>query len=325
MNRLELDGELSQDISRAVALLRRGELVAIPTETVYGLAADASSEQAIANVFRAKQRPLTHPLIVHLGDSRQMADWAVDIPALAYELAEQFWPGPLTLILKKSAMAPAIVTAGQDTIALRIPGHPVALDILREFGGALAAPSANKYGRISPTAASHVMAQFDNEIAAVVDGGLCPVGIESSIVDLSTDQPRILRPGLLDKELIKNGIAAYGQANEGNQPRVSGSDLRHYAPTKPASLCPPKELKQRIEQQSTGRVQVWSLTPNRYDLQNVDWVVMPVDPVFYARELYLRLHDFEQSDNELLIIEQPPLTTIWRGINNRLQRATSQL
>lgn len=323
MNRLDLDGELSQDIAQAVALLQRGELVAIPTETVYGLAADASNEQAISKVFTAKQRPLTHPLIVHLANSQQMADWAVNIPELAWQLAEEFWPGPLTLILNKSAMAPAIVTGGQDTIALRIPGHPVALDILQAFGGALAAPSANQYGRISPTSASHVVTQFGNEIAAVVDGGLCPIGIESSIVDLSSGQARILRPGLLDKELTKFGIAAYGQSSDSNEPRVSGSDIRHYAPSKPASLCPPQELKQRIEQQPADRIQVWSLTPNRFDLEHVDWVVMPVDPAFYARELYLRLHDFEQSENDMLIIEQPPVTVLWQGINNRLQRATS--
>ncbi|GGD68498.1 L-threonylcarbamoyladenylate synthase [Lacimicrobium alkaliphilum] len=322
MNRLKLDGEISQDISRAVALLREGELVAIPTETVYGLAADASNEQAVGKVFSAKRRPLSHPLIVHVGEPGQLSEWATDIPALAWQLAEQFWPGPLTLILKKSPMAPAIITGGQDTIALRIPGHPVALAILKEFGGALAAPSANRYGRISPTAASHVFGQFGDDVMAVVDGGLCPVGIESSIVDLSTEEPRILRPGLLDGELVKAGVAPYRQDGESQGPRVSGSDLRHYAPVKPASLCPPKELKTRIEQQSGGKIQVWSLTPNRYGLQHVDWVVMPVDPAFYARELYLRLHDFENSDNDLLIIEQPPVTSLWRGINNRLQRAT---
>ncbi|WP_088329096.1 L-threonylcarbamoyladenylate synthase [Lacimicrobium sp. SS2-24] len=324
MKRLELDGEKREDIRQAASLLRDGELVAIPTETVYGLAADASNEQALARLFSAKQRPLSHPLIVHIGDIAQLRDWAQDITPIAYELAEQFWPGPLTMILKKSPSAPALVTGGQSTVGIRMPGHPVALEILKEFGGALAAPSANKYGRISPTAVAHVLGQFDNEIAAVVDGGLCPVGIESSIVDLSTAAPRILRPGLLDGELVGFGVAPYGQTDEGDTPRVSGSDSRHYAPAKPASLCSPKELKQTIEQHAQGRIQVWSLTPNRYDLAHVDWVVMPLDPVFYARELYLRLHDFERSENDLLIIEQPPVTSVWKGINNRLQRATAR-
>ncbi|MEO8410850.1 MAG: L-threonylcarbamoyladenylate synthase, partial [Propionivibrio sp.] len=205
---------VTPDLARAAALLQAGELVAFPTETVYGLGADASNPMAVAKIFAAKGRPADHPLIVHLPGAAYLDRWARDIPALAWELVEAFWPGPLTLILKREPGVPYAVTGGQETVGVRVPAHPLALDLLRTFveiGGGhdcmcgVAAPSANRFGRISPTDAAHVEAELGASVALIVDGGPCRVGIESTIVDLSHDDglpPRLLRPGHMSPEQI---------------------------------------------------------------------------------------------------------------------------
>ena len=196
------------DLDRAVELLKAGELVGIPTETVYGLGADAANPAAVAKIFAAKGRPADHPLIVHIPGASHLERWAVDIPDLAYELAEDFWPGPLTLILRRAPGVPDAVTGGQDTVGLRVPGHPVALDLLRAFAaaggsGGIAAPSANRFGRISPTTADHVREELGDAVALVLDGGACAVGIESTIIDLSSGKPMLLRPGHITPAAIE--------------------------------------------------------------------------------------------------------------------------
>ncbi|WP_442770390.1 L-threonylcarbamoyladenylate synthase, partial [Zoogloea ramigera] len=190
------------DIQRAVQLLRQGELVALPTETVYGLGADALNPDAVAKIFAAKGRPSDHPLIVHLADASQIMTWAREVPKDAIALARAFWPGPLTLILKRDESVPDLVTGGQDTVGLRVPNHPVALELLRAFGSGVAAPSANRFGRISPTTAEHVRQELGERVALILDGGACAVGLESTIVDLSRGVPVILRPGAIGADDI---------------------------------------------------------------------------------------------------------------------------
>ena len=218
------------DYARAVELLQAGELVAFPTETVYGLGADAANPEAVAKIFAAKGRPADHPLIVHLAGHDAVDHWAEQVPAVAWELMETFWPGPLTLILKKQSWVPDAVTGGQDTVGLRVPGHPVALELLRRFAAVtgehagIAAPSANRFGRISPTTAAHVLEELGDRTSLILDGGPCKVGIESTIVDCSRDEPAILRPG----HILPDHLAAvFGRQvaiqTATGAPRVSGS------------------------------------------------------------------------------------------------------
>ena len=238
------------DIPRAVALLRQGELVALPTETVYGLGADALNPAAVAKIFAAKGRPSDHPLIVHLADAEQIVDWARDIPREAIALARAFWPGPLTLILKKEEGVPDIVTGGQDTVGLRVPNHPVALELLRAFGGGVAAPSANRFGRISPTTAEHVRQELGERVPLILEGGACQVGLESTILDLSRDVPVILRPGAIGVDDIARVIGRRPRLRGEEQqpdaaPRVSGALAAHYAPRTPLELVASAELPAR--------------------------------------------------------------------------------
>ena len=236
------------DIQRAVALLCQGELVALPTETVYGLGADALNPDAVAKIFTAKGRPSDHPLIVHLADAGQIMTWAREVPKDAIALARAFWPGPLTLILKRDESVPDLVTGGQDTVGLRVPNHPVALELLRAFGSGVAAPSANRFGRISPTTAEHVRQELGERVALILDGGACAVGLESTIVDLSRGVPVILRPGAIGADDIARVLGrrprlrgefeaeAGGAAEQGATPRVSGALAAHYAPRTPLEL-----------------------------------------------------------------------------------------
>jgi L-threonylcarbamoyladenylate synthase len=231
------------EVSRAADLLRAGELVAFPTETVYGLGADASNPQAVARIFAAKGRPADHPLIVHLPDTSHLHRWAVDIPEAAHKLAAAFWPGPLTLILKRHPSVSEAITGGQDTVGLRVPNHPLALQLLREFDGGVAAPSANRFGRVSPTTAAHVREELGDAVALILDGGPCTVGIESTILDLSGGEARILRPGMLDAEAIAGVLGALPfVGGTQNAPRVSGSLEAHYAPQTPLRLVEVKTL-----------------------------------------------------------------------------------
>src|SRR5579872_3332900 len=231
------------DIAQAIKILTAGGLVAIPTETVYGLGADARNPKAVQKIFLAKQRPMDHPVIVHLADMSQMSEWAVEISQDALLLAKTFWPGPLTLILKKAPDVHDLVTGGQDTVGLRIPNHPVALAVLKEYGSGIAMPSANRFGRISPTTAQAVREELGNAVDLILEGGQCEVGVESTIVDVSDQHPVILRPGMITAQQIENVLHQHLIRQKKNAPRVSGSLESHYAPVTKTRLISTASLK----------------------------------------------------------------------------------
>ncbi|MFA4969976.1 MAG: L-threonylcarbamoyladenylate synthase [Sulfuritalea sp.] len=314
------------EVSRAAALLRAGELVAFPTETVYGLGADASNPQAIAKIFAAKGRPADHPLIVHLPDASQLDRWAIDIPAVAFELAAAFWPGPLTLILKRHPSVLDAITGGQDTVGLRVPNHPLALQLLREFDGGVAAPSANRFGHVSPTTAAHVREELGDAVAMILDGGPCAVGIESTILDLSGGEPRILRPGMLDAEAVGAVLGrppAFG--GEQNAPRVSGSLEAHYAPSTPLQLVAAADLAATAAQAlATGR-RVAVLAPEApvHVHQKMVWSAASTDAAQFAHELYARLRELDALGCDLILVAAPPATEAWRAVADRLRRAAA--
>jgi L-threonylcarbamoyladenylate synthase len=232
-------------VARAVDVLEAGGLVAFPTETVYGLGADAANAAAVKRVFAVKGRPEVHPLIVHLGDASQLAAWAAGVPDSARRLAERFWPGPLTLILKKSPKVHAGVTGGQETVGLRVPSHPLALSMLRVFGRGVAAPSANRFGKVSPTAAAHVRADLGGDVDFILDGGPCEVGVESTIVDLSGAEPAILRPGGVTREAIEEALERKVEVREKGLVRAPGQLDSHYAPRAEVIVVKPGEAEAR--------------------------------------------------------------------------------
>jgi len=342
----------SKEILQAVELLCRGELVALPTETVYGLGADASSESAVGKIFAAKGRPANHPLIVHVPRNVKLETWAVDIPRMAKKLTDAFWPGPLTLILKKSARIPLAVTGGQETVGLRCPAHPLAQQLLSEFAkvgsGIIAAPSANKFGHVSPTAAAHVREEF-GEALLILDGGPCDVGIESTILDLSRmrslKHPVLLRPGAITPEMIAAVIgetplhaddvpASKSRSSSTDAPRVSGSLAAHYAPMTPLRLRHAKELQHEADQHlSDGkRVAVLAFaspagaTPSPPGLgvkkvRPLVWIQADRDPTAYARDMYAHLRTLDAAQTSIILVEAPPALPAWAAINDRLGRA----
>jgi L-threonylcarbamoyladenylate synthase len=302
------------EIDAAVAALKRGECIGLPTETVYGLAADARNPAAVRRIFELKGRPADHPLIVHLPDAATMADFAIDVPQAATRLAEQFWPGPLTLILWRAPGVPDAVTGGQDTVGLRVPAHPVARAVLAAFGGGVAAPSANRFGHISPTRAEHVRGEFGDALPIVLDGGPCEVGIESTIIDLSSREPRILRPGGISREAIEAVIGPLLQGDS-QAPRVSGSLEKHYAPRTPLRLADRTIL---IE---TGRdAVVLSLDSVPAPCRGI---ALASDPVRYARGLYAALRDLDSRNAPLILVEMPPEVPQWHAVHDRLKRASA--
>jgi L-threonylcarbamoyladenylate synthase len=306
------------EMHAAVRLLVAGELVALPTETVYGLGADAANPEAVAKIFALKGRPADHPLIVHLAKDARLDDWAIDIPDAARRLAAKFWPGPLTLILKKSARIPAIVTGGQDSVGLRCPAHPLALELLEEFAkagsGIIAAPSANKFGHVSPTTAAHVQSEFGPELM-VLDGGPCPVGIESTILDLSRGMPVLLRPGAVTREQIAEVIGQTPRSADAAAPRASGTLESHYAPRTPLRLvdeADPSPASAVLAQRAPPAGMVAS-----------DWIAAPLDPAGYAHDLYANLRTLDASGAVEILVEKPPVAPEWDGVNDRLMRAAA--
>jgi L-threonylcarbamoyladenylate synthase len=318
-------GAIPCDLARATSLLRAGELVAIPTETVYGLGANARDPHAVAKIFAAKGRPADHPLIVHLPDASHMASWAIDIPAAAHALAAAFWPGPLTLILKRHASVPDAVTGGQDTVGLRVPNHPLALALLREFDGGIAAPSANRFGRISPTTAQHVRDEFDSRIP-VLDGGACAVGIESTIIDLSRGTPVILRPGQIGAAELVNVLGASvddSHTQSSDTPRVSGSLDAHYAPRTPLRLVAAGDIAQAHTQARArgDRVALLVRLSTLSSDEFVNGINAPHDAPGYAHDLYANLRALDALACDLILVETPPNDAAWEGVADRLRRA----
>ncbi len=325
-------------IHEAAQLLRAGELVGMPTETVYGLAADALDAEAVRRIFAAKGRPADHPLIVHLPGVQHLARWATDIPGEALALARAFWPGPLTLILKRDPAVPDEVTGGQDTVGLRVPSHPVALALLQVFDSGIAAPSANRFGRISPTTAAHVQEELGDKVAMVLDGGPCEVGIESTIIDFSRDRPEILRPGAITSDDIARIIGrrprlrgeaaselAAVPAAEAPAPRVSGALAAHYAPRTPLRLVAGERLAEEaaLLAGEGSRVAVLAhRAPDPHDSRLI-WQPAPADATAYARELYASLRALDALDADFILIETPPADPHWRAITDRLDRAAA--
>lgn len=314
-----------QDIVRAVATLKEGGLVAFPTETVYGLGADASSPEAVARIYAAKGRPSNHPVIVHMADAVQLALWAREIPHSAHDLAKAFWPGPLTLIVKRSAAVLDAVTGGQDTVAVRVPSHPVALALLRGFGGGVAAPSANRYGRVSATTAEHVRHEFGSAVQCVLDGGPCDVGIESTIIDLSRDAPALLRPGHITAAQVEAVLRRPLVAPDAEAPRAPGTLARHYAPQTPVMLMEPDlliELAASLTRQGK-RVAVLARSALQPVIAGITWIAAPADPVEYGHDLYANLRSLDEAECDALLVEEPPLEARWLAVRDRLVRAAA--
>jgi L-threonylcarbamoyladenylate synthase len=327
-------------IAEATDILRRGGLVAFPTETVYGLGADATNAAAVAKIFAAKGRPPTNPLIVHVADAAAARRYATEWPPAAAHLAERFWPGPLTLVLPKSPDIVPAVTAGLNTVGLRVPDHPVALQLLREFGGAVAAPSANRSNRVSPTTAEHVREELGNEVDLVLDGGPCRVGIESTVLDLTTDRPTLLRPGGVSREQIEEVIggvdvrdAAAGAAAPARSP---GLQPMHYAPRTPAfrfESSRRQELDAELEAAKQRPITALLLGLSDGVVAEADddrtapggrWF-MPADADGYARWLYWMLRTADAQCAEQIWVEMPPDGPEWAAVRDRITRATRPL
>lgn len=317
--------EFRHDIVQAADLLRAGGLVAFPTETVYGLGADAACQRAVSRIFAAKGRPADHPLIVHLGQMADLDLWARDIPAEAWHLATHFWPGPLTLILKRRPDVLDLVTGGQDTIGVRMPDHPLALALLKTFGGAIAAPSANRFGRISPTAAAHVIAELGIAVDYVIDGGPCAVGLESTILDLSGVQPRVLRPGAVTCSMLAEWFDEIPITGDAGGPRAPGRLPSHYAPSTPLRLLESAAIDESVlSTLITGQfVTVLSMRPPKTSVSGYRWETMPTDPQAYARVFYTCLRNADRKDCRCILVELPPATEEWTAVNDRLKRAAA--
>jgi len=323
-------------INRAAELLRQGRLVAFPTETVYGLGADAGNPVAVAGIFKAKGRPADHPLIVHVASIDSLYDWACTVPDAALKLADRFWPGPLAMILNKKPEVPLAVTGGQQTVGLRMPDHPVALALLKAFGGGIAAPSANRFCRISPTQADHVSEELGDAVDMILDGGPCQVGVESTIIDLSGGKPRLLRPGhitrreieaVLQTELIMPPTLNTAPAPEmPEEIRAPGMMNVHYAPTTPAIRYPAGRLPKMIQQliANDKRIGLLSYQLKITPTSQIHVLSLPEQAGDYAQMLYTALRELDSLQLDLILVEQPPQTEPWRAINDRLGKATAR-
>jgi len=323
--------ELSSQISSAATKLKAGKIVAFPTETVYGLGADISIPSAVNRIFEIKERPANHPLIIHFSQVSQLEYWAQEIPRSARLLAKHFWPGPLTLILPRTHHVSLNVTGGQDMVGLRIPDHPTARALLDAMGPerALAAPSANRFGRISPTTAAHVFDELGHKVDMILDGGLCRIGLESTIVSFKDNSVIVLRPGgipltklteVLDEEVFLS-------EREQSDIRVSGSLHSHYAPLTPLEIWPNTSLwKRSSEIKALGLHPIlvgWSaefLTKGKN--KSFLYFSMPNEPTAYGRQLYTTLRWFDNGQYDHLLLEAPPNNPDWMAISDRLQRAS---
>lgn len=324
------------EIEQAAALLDAGELVAFPTETVYGLGGDAASPQAVARIYAAKGRPANHPVIVHLPPGGDPQYWAAEWPEAAQKLVDAFWPGPLTLIVKRHARIPDAVSGGQDSVGLRCPSHPVAQKLLAAFSkrrgghGGVAAPSANRFGHVSPTTAQHVRDEFGAAVH-VLDGGACDVGIESTILDLSRGFPALLRPGHvspLDIARVLGEAPRLPDGSDATAPRASGTLKAHYAPRTPLALLPFEALEPllaaaRDAGETVALVARGSRAGAWASAANVHFVAAPEEPQIYARELYGLLRVLDRANVTRILIEKLPETLEWIAVNDRLGRAAA--
>ena len=335
----ELHPDLHADAERihaAATLLAKGKLVAFPTETVYGLGADAENPDAVRAIFAAKGRPADHPLIVHVGRNADLHRWARVVPQQAQQLITAFWPGPLTLILPRAESVPAVVAGGQDSIGVRCPSHPVAQALLAVFKngqGGIAGPSANRFGHVSPTTAQHVIDEFgapaasgDSPLACVLDGGQSEVGIESTIIDLTrleTHGPVLLRPGRISAVQIAEVLGQAPSLPDRAAPRVSGSFDAHYAPRTPLALVNTEQLPELLQRLTMQGRRFALMHYSDVAAQSGAAACLPLsaDPQAYAHALYATLRTLDAKSCELILVEQPPQDERWQGVNDRLRRA----
>jgi len=333
-----LDGQSSQSIALAAQTLQRGDLIGLPTETVYGLAADACNTQAVAKIFSIKGRPSDHPLIVHVTDMESAERFASGIPDFAKRLMDAFWPGPLTLILPRKVDVAEAAAGGQNSVGVRCPSHATARKILFAAQGlgvwGLAAPSANKFGRVSPTTAAHVRDEFGDALL-ILDGGACDVGIESAIVDCTRGQPVLLRPGVLTVEQLSlacgEKVLQQGEqlSPTSSAPKAPGTLVAHYAPTAKLFLMDNHEIEQKLALSSEGSsIAIWSRAPVKTQPQGrldkktaTHWQQMPSDPAQCAQMLFAQLRAFDALGAEQIWVESPPSESAWGGVHDRLRRA----
>jgi L-threonylcarbamoyladenylate synthase len=310
------------ELDAAVQALRDGELVAFPTETVYGLGADATHPVALRRLFELKGRPTTHPLIVHLDGVHWLSRWAREVPAAAEQLAASFWPGPLTLVLPKAYNVHALVTGGQDTVAVRVPAHPMARQLLHAFGVGVAAPSANRFGHLSPTRAEHVRDEFGAAVRVLLDGGAAKLGVESTIVACLDGNVRLLRPGSISLSQLQSVV---GPVLTQPAPRAPGSHAAHYAPTTPLSLASAEEIENITDEMSRlgQHCAVLAQHPPLRTHQFVTWINGGTRPEAYAHELYAHLRSLDRSGCVRILVQHVPADERWDAVRDRLTRAAA--
>jgi L-threonylcarbamoyladenylate synthase len=314
----------ARDAAGAAAELAAGRVLAFPTETVYGLGGDALNAGAVNRIFALKGRPADHPLIVHFADPAAIDQWAENVPDAARTLARRFWPGPLTMILRKSRRLPAVVTGGQDSVGLRCPSHPLAQELLREFArigsGAVAAPSANKFGHVSPTSAQHVRDEFGPDLF-ILDGGACEVGLESTIVDLSRGVPVLLRPGGIARSQLEAALGTAVGDRDDAAPRASGTLAAHYAPRTALALIRFEELASELA--APAKVAVLALSEPPPAARPTAWITAPATPAAYGHDLYANLRKLDASGAKRILVVAPPANPEWEAVNDRLTRAAA--
>lgn len=318
----------AEEIERAASLLIAGQLVAFPTETVYGLGADARNAGAVRRIFSLKGRPAEHPVIVHLADASLLPQWAREVSAKAQALADAFWPGPLTLILPRAPTVLDVITGGQGNVGLRVPAHPIAHALLARLlalgSDGIAAPSANRFGRLSATNARHVADEFGNSIALVLDGGASRHGIESTIVDLATGEPVLLRPGAITAEAIRAALGSNPLSPSSRSSRASGTLASHYSPMTAAHLVAADELARALASmtQPVARIAVLARSVAKPLEFAGTWIAASEKSVAYARDLYANLRTLDAAGADQIWIETPPEGPDWVAVNDRLRRAT---
>ncbi|MCX7207470.1 MAG: L-threonylcarbamoyladenylate synthase [Proteobacteria bacterium] len=319
---------MTSNLDQALALLKAGELVGIPTETVYGLAADAAQPLAVAKIFAAKGRPNDHPVIVHIAGKAQLNDWAMDIPDDAWKLADAFWPGPLTLILKKQPHVSYAVTGGQDSVGLRAPDHPITHELLQRFGGGIAAPSANQFGHVSPTTAQHVRDEFSTEsVSLILDGGACDVGVESTIISLIGPRPVLLRPGGVAREAIEavlgHGVEHLQNASSAKI-RASGLLDSHYAPRTTLLTGNQAQMTAAAQARAGQKLAVLHTQAPVPQDDTTLHILMPDNADEYAQMIYATLRDLDTQGLDAILLVLPPDEPAWLAVHDRLGRAAHQ-
>jgi L-threonylcarbamoyladenylate synthase len=313
------------EIETAVQALRDGELVAFPTETVYGLGANAQNPAAVRKIFEAKGRPASHPVIVHLDSPRFLHRWVREVPETATKLAERFWPGPLTMVMARAPNVHDIVTGGQDTVAIRVPSHPMAQQLLTAFGGGIAAPSANRYGKLSPTRAEHVREELGETVKVILDGGECQIGLESTIVSFEGQAVRLLRPGAVTAAQIRQVVGELLIGADLQSPRVPGGTPSHYAPTTPMAIVPSGEVDAHAAALSEGGRRV-AVLAQRLPLKShkyVTWINAGRRPEQYGHDLYANLRTLDKAGCQRILVQDVPDGEAWDAIRDRLRRAGS--